>query len=604
MATDNSNLKRKSKGLSEVEKKKLEIIFKDPVLWAKAFVVAVNPETKKTGPWVARDYQAEILRNRDVRKVYRMGRRLGKSECMIVDALWQVCTHRNYRVLFITPYENQVELIFRRIREIVNDSPMIKNEISRIKNSPYTVEFNNGSVILGFTTGAASGSGAASVRGQRADWLFLDELDYMAENDYSTVAAIANERSDIGITASSTPTGRRGTFYSMCCDPNFHYTHWHFPSQRSPLWDDEMEQRARAEYSQQQYEHEVLAEFGTEEAGVFNKDALDRARQQMFYTYDRLTDLQIKRLGNGPKPLEYIYNEGDRAPFNLYRTVGIDWDKYGASSSIVVLDYDRQKDKFWVIKRIEVPRGEYSYDNAVKWVIRVNDIYNPRWIFADRGSGEYQIERLHIYGEEHKSSGLKNKLEGYQFKNTLDVPDPIRRTIRKEPMKPFMVNALAKVIEEDRLILSPFDDTLHKQLVDYCVERISANGNPVFTSKDEHFVDALGLAYLAMVLKFPEITQYIKKIDTSFSIAHTDNNVIANGIQRQIRSIESVKNVWGTSQGMPKRIGEGPGERKGNYQQWIKVPLPTGPQRKSFASSNNFFSRNPSRGGGGGRSMW
>ena len=603
MATDNSNLK-KYKGLTEVEKKKLQIIFKDPVLWAKAFVVAVNPETKKTGPWIARDYQAEILRNRDVRKVYRMGRRLGKSECMIVDALWQVCTHKNYRVLFITPYENQVELIFRRIREIVNDSPMIKDEISRIKNSPYTVEFNNGSVILGFTTGAASGSGAASVRGQRADWLFLDELDYMAENDYSTVAAIANERSDIGITASSTPTGRRGTFYSMCCDPNFHYTHWHFPSQRSPLWDDEMEQRARAEYSQQQYEHEVLAEFGTEEAGVFNKDALDRARQQMFYTYDRLTDLQIKRLGNGPKPLEYIYNEGDRAPFNLYRTVGIDWDKYGASSSIVVLDYDRQKDKFWVIKRIEVPRGEYSYDNAVKWVIRVNEIYNPRWIFADRGSGEYQIERLHIYGEEHKSSGLKNKLEGYQFKNTLDVPDPIRRTIRKEPMKPFMVNALAKVIEEDRLILSPFDDTLHKQLVDYCVERISANGNPVFTSKDEHFVDALGLAYLAMVLKFPEITQYIKKIDTSFSIAHTDNNVIANGIQRQIRSIESVKNVWGNSQGMPKRIGEGPGERKGNYQQWIKVPLPTGPQRKSFASSNNFFSRNPSRGGGGGRSMW
>lgn len=171
-------------------------------------------------------------------------------------------------------------------------------------------------------------------------------------------------------------------------------------------------------------------------------------------------------------------------------------------------------------------------------------------------------------------------------------------------MKPFMVNALAKVIEEDRLILSPFDDTLHKQLVDYCVERISANGNPVFTSKDEHFVDALGLAYLAMVLKFPEVTQYIKKIDTSFSIAHTDNNIINNGIQRQIRSIESVKNVWGNSQGMPKRIGEGPGERRGNYQQWVKVPLPTGPQRKSFASSNNFFSRNPSRGGGGGRSMW
>lgn len=163
--------------LSPVEAEKLKIIMKDPVLWAKAFIIAMNPETKKYGPWIARDYQAEILRNRDVRKVYRMGRRLGKSECMIIDALWQVCTHKNYRVLFITPYENQVELVFRRMREIVAESPLVKKEVSRIKNSPYTVEFNNGSVILGFTTGAASGSGAASVRGQRADWLFLDELD-------------------------------------------------------------------------------------------------------------------------------------------------------------------------------------------------------------------------------------------------------------------------------------------------------------------------------------------------------------------------------------------------------------------------------------------
>jgi hypothetical protein len=55
------------------------------------------------------------------------------------------------------------------MREIIAESPLIKSEITRIKNSPYTVEFNNGSVILGFTTGAASGSGAASVRGQRAD---------------------------------------------------------------------------------------------------------------------------------------------------------------------------------------------------------------------------------------------------------------------------------------------------------------------------------------------------------------------------------------------------------------------------------------------------
>ena len=64
--------------MSPVEVEKVKAVLKDPVLWAKAFVVAMNPETKKYGPWIARDYQAELLRNRDIRKAYRMGRRLGK----------------------------------------------------------------------------------------------------------------------------------------------------------------------------------------------------------------------------------------------------------------------------------------------------------------------------------------------------------------------------------------------------------------------------------------------------------------------------------------------------------------------------------------------
>lgn len=38
----------------------------------------------------------------------------------------------------------------------------------------------------------------------------------MSPGDYDTIAMIAAERDDIGITASSTPTGKRGTFYNMC----------------------------------------------------------------------------------------------------------------------------------------------------------------------------------------------------------------------------------------------------------------------------------------------------------------------------------------------------------------------------------------------------
>lgn len=67
-------------------------------------------------------------------------------------------------------------------------------------------------------------------------------------------------------------------------------------------------------------------------------------------------------------------------------------DKYGASSSIIVLDYLPARHMFKVVRRIEVPRAEYSFDKAVNLIIAINQIYNPSFIYADAGSGEYQIE--------------------------------------------------------------------------------------------------------------------------------------------------------------------------------------------------------------------
>ena len=314
----------------------------------------------------------------------------GKTETMNIEGLHKVFVNKNFRVLYITPYENQVNLIFMRFREIINDSPLIKKEVVRIKNNPYMIEFKNGSVIMGFTTGASSGSGGASVRGQRADWLMLDELDYMAENDYSTVAMIAGERSDIGITASSTPIGKRGTFYSMCTDPSWGYSEHYHPSPHNPNWNQEMEDQFRAELTQSQYDHEILAIFGTEETGVFDKNKVDKATTIQYYTYDKLTDMQLREIeAKGANyPDELIYDEHNLPPYNPFLTIGVDFDKFQASSSIIVLAYDVNIQKFKVIKRIEVPRGEYTLDNAVKMVIQVNKIYRPSWIYIDRGYGK------------------------------------------------------------------------------------------------------------------------------------------------------------------------------------------------------------------------
>lgn len=174
--------------------------------------------------------------------------------------------------------------------------------------------------------------------------------------------------------------------------------------------------------------------------------------------------------------------------------------------------------KFMVLKRYEMPRAEYSYDNAVNKIIELNEIYNPSFIYCDRGSGEYCIERLHIYGDEHPESGLKNKVKGWSFSNKVDVMNPITGEVDKKPMKPFMVSQLQIIVERENLILSPYDETLYKQLIDYEVEKVGANGIPIFTSKEEHFVDALGLANLAMVIEFKELTGILEDVKMSSKI--------------------------------------------------------------------------------------
>ena len=70
------------KQMSEIEKKNFSKILKDPVKWAQIFLRIFNPETKQEEPWKARWYQAQMLRDKSLKKVYRCGRRTGKKFCL------------------------------------------------------------------------------------------------------------------------------------------------------------------------------------------------------------------------------------------------------------------------------------------------------------------------------------------------------------------------------------------------------------------------------------------------------------------------------------------------------------------------------------------
>ena len=138
----------------------------------------------------------------------------------------------------------------------------------------------------------------------------------MTDEDFTTIYAIVLEAPKrIGTMIASTPTGRRGMFYKTCTEMKFnqdkkippvntkqlgyvydskHYDRaqaegwkeFHYPSMCNPEWSEQMERELKSQFDEVSYEHEVLAEFGTETIGVFNKDYIDEAASKGYRLQD------------------------------------------------------------------------------------------------------------------------------------------------------------------------------------------------------------------------------------------------------------------------------------------------------------------------------
>lgn len=158
--------------------------------------------------------------------------------------------------------------------------------------------------------------------------------------------------------------------------------------------------------------------------------------------------------------------------------------------------------KFKVLFRLEIPRTEFTYVNAVNKIVELNDIIDFDWIAVDKGYGETQIELLHQYGIANPQSGLADKVVGYQFGQKIEVRDPHTHKKDSKPLKPFMVNNSVITFEKMKLVLDPTDKLLIEQLESYRIETISKTGLPTYSSENEHAVDGLNLCLLIIEQKY------------------------------------------------------------------------------------------------------
>lgn len=437
-------------------------------------------------------------------------------------------TKKGATCLVATPYDSQAREIFDQLINFIENNEALKASVEATRRNPYEIVFKNKSRIKLYTAGSRSGSEGGNMRGQKASWLYMDEADYLTDKDFEAIYAITLEAPKrIGVMMASTPTGRRGKFYQACKELQFnqddvlkpietqdgmHYDvryydressegwkEFHFPTMVNPEWSPSMERELRLQYENDAYGREVLAEFGAEMAGVFNKDYIDEAASS----------------GYG-----YSEHRVSRNPI----AIGVDWDKAAAATQIVVTEWDplmKRADhqeylrdqlpeygRFKVINRVEIPVSEFTYDNAVRKLKELDKLYNPFAIFVDKGAGDYQSEVL------RKSIG--EKVEAIAFGSAEVVRDPVSRQLDKKPLKAFMVSMTNLLLERGQLRIpnaydnqgAHWDEVLKRQMTNYVIKKISpTTGMPTFTNVDEHALDAFMLTLHAFNKKMPELAQ-------------------------------------------------------------------------------------------------
>lgn len=333
------------------------VVTDNPILWAKVYL-----------DWEARDYQFPIITESKKSKklVLRLGRRLGKSDSLCVMILWFAYTQYNkgpnnqYDIIIATPYETQIDLIFKRLKQLIDASPLLKALVTRDVHHNICLTIGNVvSNILGLTAGANNSSGGAnSTRGQRADLLVLDECDYIGSNQVTNILNIRNEAPErIRLICASTPSGKHEEYYRWCQSASKKYfppeddiknnrftsykvtekaigegngwTEIYAPSNVNKellkINPDTLQtylEDIREELSEMRYAQEVMAEFGEEELGVYQKKFIQAA-------IDEGERLKYRYITKWDKEERKAYLK--RTLGQCYRMLGVDWDKIEAA---------------------------------------------------------------------------------------------------------------------------------------------------------------------------------------------------------------------------------------------------------------------------------
>ena len=419
------------------------------------------------------------------------------TQSIAMGIVHKMLTNEKYYVLVVTPFDAQAEEVYVKVKQILNNLKESYDElVYSAKESPnYQVTLKNGSRVRCFTAGS---SGAAQVRGQPANLIYIDECDYLGQKDFNSILAILLDKPDTELWVTSTPNGEK-QLYRLSQDKA--YKEFHFPSYVLPHYSDDLDNDLRSQSDDTGYVQEVMAEFSTSRDGVF----------QPYYV-----DMCSKIKTIAPSAEEVLANRS-----NFIVTMGCDWNHQNIGTRIIALVYDRKNNLFSILDKATVAKEGWTQTAAMEKIIEFNRQYRFDKIYVDRGFGYTQIETLKSFaiaqfGKLPKGHPdlLLAEVVGIDFGSKIEVQDPYTNQTVKKDIKPFMVSVLNKVIEKIAIKLDGKKDAaIMAQLKGY-EEKRSASGRPTYSASSatvgDHDLDALMLAMFAFNVEYDEIFSSMK----------------------------------------------------------------------------------------------
>lgn len=503
---------------------------KNPADWCEAFLK--NP-TDPQKNMELRSYQRTPLEaSRESKNMSLLwGRRSGKSVVLCSDALWwavakplvtmyeqngtkQVPTN----ILILTPMDSQIKMLFDTLLCLCADSPFIQDMITKVRRSDVNeIHFKNGSIIKGMTIGISTANKGTSVRGLSADYLLIDEMDYIPRDIMEqSILPIASTNRHCRMRICSTPTGKRELFYEYNTNKKLGWwvskvPSWH-PDNPSWISIKECEETGRPIHESTEYFYKSVmdsnaylrefgAEFGEEVKGVYRNDLINKSLTKYCESYDA-TDPTVF----DPK--------FEQTPGNKY-IIGVDWNTYVNGGQVVVLEYcleptfityyDHQNNteisidctnKFRLFYRKGVKSTEGTQRATRDEIIRLVKHYKIDHIYVDYGHGDTNVEELTFYGKQYPELGLTKKLHTIDSGSNIEHYDPMLKKNVKKRAKSLMVNTTAVSLEEGRLVLPSEEDTkqrLISQMRGYTIKNVTMKGDFTYEGED-HILDAFNLA--------------------------------------------------------------------------------------------------------------